>query len=109
MRIMLKDSFVLCIAKTFPLTEEKDAKLNIFLDENLRKGYIQPSSSEQAFAFFFIKKKGSKLQPVQDYRYLSEHMQQDTYPLPLIDELVDQLCNTKIFTKLDLRWGITTC
>ena len=105
MKITLKESFVPRIAKAFPMTETEDAELKTFLRENLRKGYIQPSNSEQASAFFFIKKKDGKLRPVQDYRYLNEHTQRDAYPLPLVDELIDRLRDATIFTKLDLRWG----
>ena len=42
---------------------------------------------------------------VQDYRYLNEHMVKNNYPLPLIAQLVDKLQGTKMFTKMDLRWG----
>ena len=61
MKIVLKDTFIPRIAKTFLLTEHEDQELKKFLNENLAKGYIQPSNSEQASAFFFIKKKDVKL------------------------------------------------
>ena len=42
---------------------------------------------------------------VQDYHYLNEHMVKNNYPLLLIVQLVDKLQGTKMFTKMDLRWG----
>ena len=42
---------------------------------------------------------------VQDYCYLNKHMVKNNYPLPLIVQLVDKLQGTKMFTKVDLRWG----
>ena len=42
---------------------------------------------------------------VQDYRYLNKHTVKNNYPLPLIAQLVDKLQGTKMFTKMDLRWG----
>ena len=32
-------------------------------------------------------------------------MVKNKYPLPLISELVSQLCGARYFTKLDVRWG----
>ena len=58
-----------------------------------------------ASPFFFVKKKDGKLRPVQDYRKLNEMTIKNRYPLPLIKELVDHLKGSKIFTKLDVRWG----
>jgi hypothetical protein len=58
-----------------------------------------------ASPFFFIKKKDGRLQPVQDYHRLNEITIKNKYPLPLISELIDQLSNTKIFSKMDVRWG----
>ena len=69
----------------------EDLELQKFLDENLAKGYIKPSMSEMASAFFFIKKKDGKLHPVQDYRYLNKHTHRDAYPLSHVDDLTDQL------------------
>ena len=55
---------------------------------------------------FFIKKKDGSLQlPVQDYRMLNDMTVKNKYPLPLILELINQLCRAKYFTKLDVRWG----
>jgi len=53
--------------KVYPLTQEEDKALVAFLEEQLKKGYIVPSISPYASPFFFVKKKDSKLRPVQDY------------------------------------------
>ena len=42
---------------------------------------------------------------VQDYHYLDEHTVKNNYPLLLIAQLVNKLQGTKMFTKMDLRWG----
>jgi hypothetical protein len=42
---------------------------------------------------------------VQDYRALNELTVRNTYPLPLIKELVNQLVGKEWFTKFDVRWG----
>ena len=91
--------------KVYPLTGDKQKALEEFLDENLRTKRIRPSKSPMASPFFFVKKKDRKLQPVQDYRKLNEMTIKNRYPLPLIKELVDHLKGSKIFTKLDVRWG----
>jgi len=54
---------------------------------------------------FFIKKKDGSLWLVQDYHVLNAVTVKNRYPLPLISELVSQLCRAKYFTKLDVRWG----
>lgn len=102
MMIKLMDTFVPRITHNFPLTDEEDIELQCFLKENIAKGYVVPSMSPMASAFFFIKKKDGKLCPVQDYRYLNKHTICNAYPLPRIKELTDQLHSAQWFTKLDL-------
>jgi len=51
---------------------------------------------------FFIKKKNSSLQLVQDYRALNSMMVKNKYPLLLISKLVSQLHGARYFTKLDV-------
>ena len=91
--------------KIYPLTVQEKAVLRKWLDEELKKGYITKSKSPYASPFFFIKKKDGKLRPVQDYRKLNEHTIRDTYPLPLIPDLIQQIEDAWVFTKFDVRWG----
>jgi hypothetical protein len=91
--------------KIYPLSVDKQGKLNEFLEENLKIGRIRPSKSPIASAFFFIKKKDGTLRPVQDYRELNEMTIKNCYLLPLISELVNKLRGAKYFSKLDIRWG----
>jgi hypothetical protein len=91
--------------KVYPMTPAEQTEMHKFIDENLTKGYIQPSKSPMASPFFFIGKKDGKLRPCQDYRRLNEGTVKNQYPLPLISELVDQLKGAKYFTKLNVRWG----
>ena len=79
--------------------------LDKFLEEHLAKGYIRRSNSPYASPFFFVKKKDGKLRPVQDYCALNNWTVKNTYPLPLIKELITKLVKKKWFTKLDIRWG----
>ena len=76
-----------------------------FIDEQLTKGYIRPSKSEQTSPVFFMLKKDGRKRMVQDYRYLNEHTVWNNYPLPLISQLVDKLKGSQYFTKIDLQWG----
>ena len=58
-----------------------------------------------ASPFFFISKKDGKLRPCQDYRYLNNWTIKNSYPLPLISDILDKLKGAKYFTKLDVWWG----
>jgi len=91
--------------KVYPLSPVEQKELDSFLEENLHTGRICPSKSPMAAPVFFIKKKNGSLQLVQDYRALNSMTVKNKYPLPLISELVSQLCGARYFTKLDVCWG----
>ena len=103
--IELKDTFKPKKGRLIPLSREEQEEVSAFINDQLKKGNIRLSKSEQTSPVFFIRKKDGKKQMVQDYHYLNEHMVKNNYPLPLIMQLVDKLQGTKMFTKMDLRWG----
>jgi len=41
---------------------------------------------------------------VQDYHAFNSMIVKNKYPLPLISELISQLCRARYFTKLDICW-----
>jgi hypothetical protein len=104
-KIEMKEGFEPKSFKNYNLTPAEQLELDKFLKENLEKGYIWPSQSPMASPFFFISKKDGKLRPCQDYRYLNDWTVKNSYPLPLISEIMDKLKGAKYFTKLDVRWG----
>jgi len=55
---------------------------------------------------FFIKKKDGSLHLVQDYRKLNVMTIKNSYPLPLIPDILNSMSKAKVkyFTKLDIQW-----
>ena len=53
----------------------------------------------------FVKKKDGSLQMCIDYQMLNSITVKNKYPLPMIDDLFDQLQSTEVFSKIDLRLG----
>ena len=78
-----------CKVYTQTATEEEATRL--FINEHLEKGYIEESNSPYTSPFFFQKKKDGKLRPIMDYRVLNSWMLKVTYPLPLINTILEHL------------------
>jgi len=53
----------------------------------------------------FVPKKDGKRRMVQDYQYVNKFTVKNSYPLPLISDLVDNMGTKRVFMKMDLRWG----
>jgi len=90
--------------KIYSLKVMEQEELQKFVQEHTAKGYIQPLKSPYAAPFFFIKKKDGKLRPVQDYQRLNQWTIRNTYPLPLIPQLINKARNQALFTKFDIWW-----
>ena len=71
-------------AKAYAMTLKKEEALNQWLDKQLKVGLIVESKSRYAASCFYIPKKDSSLQLVQDYRKLNQITIKDKTPLPLI-------------------------
>jgi len=92
-------------AKTYAMMMKEEEALNQWLDEQLKAGLIVESKSRYTAPCFYIPKKDSSLQLVQDYRKLNQITIKNKTPLPLIREVIDKLKEAKYFNKLDLIWG----
>ena len=75
------------------------------IQEMLRLGIIEESSSPWMAPAVFVKKKSGEIRLCVDYRELNKKTVKDAYPLPLPDEVQDQLNGSTIFSTLDLQSG----
>jgi hypothetical protein len=76
-----------------------------YIQENLDKGFIIPSHAPFALPILIVRKHNGALCLCVDYQKLNAITKKDQYPLPLINELLEQLSKAKIFTKIDICQG----
>ncbi|KAL0177558.1 hypothetical protein M9458_026452, partial [Cirrhinus mrigala] len=89
--------------RVFPLSQPESEAMERYIEEELAKGFIRPSTSPASAGFFFVKKKDGGLRPCIDYRALNEVTVKYRYPLPLVPPALEQLRSARFYTKLDLR------
>ena len=86
----------------YPLLREEREEMYEFMSKQLRKGYIRPLKLSQTALVFFVGKEDGRKHMIQDYRYLNEWTIKNTYSLPLILDIVENIGTNKVFTKINL-------
>ncbi|HBS53814.1 MAG TPA: hypothetical protein DD806_07425 [Flavobacterium sp.] len=91
--------------KNYKLPFSQKTEIENQVQDMLREGKIEPSFSPFNSPLLVVNKKTGEQRVVIDYRKINKNIVADKFPLPRIDDILDQLGRAKFFTVLDLKSG----
>ena len=103
--IQLQQDCPLPNIRMYHMSIMENSKIKRQIKEMLDKGIIRPSTSPCSSPIVLIPKKDWNWLMCVDFRALNKITVKNCYPLPRIDDFLDQLKEANFFTKLDLQSG----
>ena len=104
MHIAIKAGSAPVKARVRPLNPLQEADLERQINEWTKSGVIEPSNASWASALVPVAKKGTdQLRWCIDFRQLNKITQKDVYPLPNIQDTLNKLSGSKIFSTWDSK------
>ena len=87
--------------KPYKIPHAYENEVDKQIKEMIENDIIRPSVSPWNAPVMLVKKKDQSLRFVLDFRALNDVTKKDTYPLPLIQDLIDRMGGSVYWTKLD--------
>jgi hypothetical protein len=97
--------FVPCKATPERLSYWEEAEVKRQIDILVGLGKMRPSNSEYACRVTLPMKKDGSMRFCGDYRPLNLQTRRDSFPMPLVEDVISQLGRSSWFTALDLQSG----
>jgi len=104
-RIHLLPNTTLVVVCPYHYPQLQKDELELQCATMLQQGVIRPSTSAFSAPVLLVKKHDGSWQFCVDYRALNQQTVKDKFPIPVVEELLDELQGARFFTKLDLRSG----
>jgi len=89
-------------SRLYHMSDYKLQKMKNYLIEHLNKDFISSSSAPYASPILFAEKKDGSLRFCVDYRKLNALTKRNRYPLPLIDETLARIQDSRYLTRLNI-------
>lgn len=104
-RIILQEGAKPPNLRPYRVPHYQKAAMEEIIKQLIKKGEIQESFSPFSSPAIMVRKKDGGWRLCVDYRELNALTIKNKFPMPIIEDLLDELYGAKVFSKLDLRSG----
>ncbi|CAN6347636.1 unnamed protein product [Urochloa humidicola] len=91
--------------RPYRLPYHQKTAMEQLIQQLLQAHMIRPSVSPYSSPVILVKKKDGTWRLCVDYRQLNSKTVKNKYPIPIIEDLLDELFGAQVFSKIDLRSG----